>query len=364
MSTNTFYQQAETHASKANELSMDARDLFEGYKEIKKTIDRWDEIMSNTYPKVWAVFFIIISVVEFLFSLDLYVDLLPFTPWIIPIGIIVISVFISHALAARFMPSLRNKEFSDKRNSSFYAEKTDEEIWAEVKKSSNFNAVLGVFGAVVITLFIYWLSTERVAREVAAGMRINPFGVYDLLPVIFYVFEIIAGVLVLYLIRRTSKGIKAKRLKSKFDGLVRHVADETKNAVKNFEQAEENGFNLLNHTMSESIHIAFYRNKNCNPSDEVNYIAEPANVPAFVKFKVTRTDKTKPLNANVHIHSEYNYGATGASDDTGLVELKYNSFANDTIKKLFVEFSDGINCEDSVIYLTNNETPHTVLFRE
>ena len=80
MSTNTFYQQAETHASKANELSMDARDLFEGYKEIKKTIDRWDEIMSNTYPKVWAVFFIIISVVEFLFSLDLYVDLLPLLP--------------------------------------------------------------------------------------------------------------------------------------------------------------------------------------------------------------------------------------------------------------------------------------------
>jgi hypothetical protein len=364
MSATNFYQQAETHAMKANELAIDAREKLSEYSEIKKTIDRWDEIMSNTYPVVWAIFFIIISVVEFLFSIDLYVDLLPFTPWIIPIGIIVISVFISHALATKFMPSLKNKEFSDKRHSKFYGEKTDKEIWIEVKNSSNRNAILGIIAAISITFFIYWLSNERVMREMAAGIRNTPFGVYDLLPVVFYIFEIIAGVLVLYLIKRTSKGLKAKWLKSNFDGLVRHVADETKNAVKNFELAEEKGLNLLHHTISESIHIAFYRNKNCNPSDEENYIREPQNTPIFVKFKILRAEKSKPLTGSVHIHTEYNYAATGVTDDTGIVEIPFTSFTNDTIKKLIVEFIDGTNSEDSVIYQTGNQTPHTVLFRE
>lgn len=359
-----YYHQAETHALKANELAVDAREKLILYKEGKSTIDRWDEIMSNTHPGVWAVFFVIISIVEFLFSLDLYIDLLPFAPWIIPIGIIVISVFISHWLALKIMPSLRNKEFSDKRVSSFYKSHTDQQIWNEVNKNSNRNLIAGIIGTVVVTAFIYWLSNERVSREIAAGMRIAGFGVYDLLPVIFYVFEIIAGMLILYLIRRIKLGLKVSRLKRQFDKLVRIVADETRNAVDSFELAESKGFNLLQNTISESIHIAFYRNKNCNPSDEENYIAEPQNIPVQANFQLTRSDKSKTLEATVHIYSEYNFGATGATDITGLIDIPFSSFANDVIKKLIVEFGDGVNCEDSVIYQTDTPTPHRILFRE
>jgi hypothetical protein len=195
-------------------------------------------------------------------------------------------------------------------------------------------------------------------------MRTAGFGVYDLLPVVFYVFEIIAGILILYLIRRVSLGLKVSRLKKQFDKIVRTVADETRNAIDGFEQAEAKGFDLLHNTISESIHIAFYRNKNCNPSDEENYIAEPQNVAAHANFQLVRTDKTKTLEATVHIFSEYNYAATVTSDEKGLLHIPFTSFEHDVIKKVVVEFSDGTDCEDQVIYQTDNDTPHRILFRE
>ena len=359
-----YYHQAETHALKANELASDARGKLELYLENKEKLDRWDEIMSNTHPKTFAVFFVFISIAEFLFSIDLYTDLLPSAPWIIPIGIIVISIFISHALAVKIFPSLRNKEFSDKRASKYYKNHTDEEIHSEINKISTRNFILGMVAAIGITVFIYWLSNERVNRQIAAGMRANTFGVYDLMPVLFYIFEIIAGILILYLIKRTMLWIKVYRLKKHFDKLVRTVADETRNTVVSFEQAEVNGFNLLSNTISESIHIAFYRNKNCNPSDEENYIAEPKNQQAHVHFQLVRTDRTKTLEATVHVFSEYNYAATFTSDDKGLVNIPFESFDHDVVKKVIVEFGDGTNCEDQVIYQTGNATPHRILFRE
>lgn len=360
----SYYKQAEDHALKANELASDAREKLALHKELRNTIVRWDEIMANTHPGVWAFFFVIISLVEFLFSLDLYTDLLPMAPWIIPIGIIIITVFISHALATRFMPSLRNKEFSDKKHSTLYQTKTEEQIWQEVNKSSTRNMIIGLIGALLITMVIFKLSQERVIREIAAGMRTQGFGVYDLMPVIFYIFEIIAGILILYLLKRMKIGRKARKAKRAFDKLIRQISSETENAILSFETAESHGFNILEKTISESIHIAFYRNYNCNPSDEENYIAEPENIPAFVKFNITRADKAKPLNASVHVFSEYNFTATAATDETGTVKIPFTSFTGDTIKKLIVEFSDGINAEDLVTYQVNNEPAHTVLFRE
>lgn len=359
-----YYHQAESHALKANEFAADARETRSIYEELRSTIIRWDEIMANTYPWVWAVFFLIIATVEFLFSIDLYTDLLPFAPWIIPIGIIVVTVFISHAIAVRAMPSLRDKEFSDKKHNHLYQIKTDEEINEHIRKNSKTNFIIGLMAAIGITVVIFLLSKERVLREIEAGMRIKPFGAYDTMPVIFYIAEVGAGILILYLIKRVSKGIKAWRTKRMFDKLVRQVAMHTDNAVSSFETAEKNGFCIIENTISESIHIAFYRNKNCNPSDEIAYISEPANIVVHTKFKITRADNTKPLLANIHLLTEYNYTVAGATDNSGTIELEFSSFANDTIKRIIAEFSDGTDCEDSGTYSTDNSVHHTIMFRE
>lgn len=363
MAAKAYYDQAETHAASANELAADARELRKNYLDVSATIARWDEIMSNTHPVVWGIFFIIICVVEFIFSLDLYTDLLPFAPWIIPIGVIVITVFISHALAVKAMVSLRNKEFSDKKHNQAYNSFTDERIWGEIRKNSNRNMMYGILGAVVITGILLFLSFERVKREIGAGMREESFNVYDLLPVIFYVFEIIAGILVLYLFKRIGKGLKARRFRRKLDKVLRQIAYETKLAVQSFEKAEENGFNLMNHTINESVHIAFFRNKNCNPSDEEQYISEPENIASSVKIQLARTEDAKPLDATVHIQTEYNYTGTSKSGKDGLVEINLETFANDKVKKVIAEFADGTDASDEVNFIMANDTPHGLLFR-
>jgi hypothetical protein len=208
------------------------------------------------------------------------------------------------------------------------------------------------------------MSKERVEREIAAVMRLKGFGFYDALPVLFYIAEIVTGVYVVYLLKRLWKSLKAKNLGRKLQQLVKQVSHYTEQVLGSFERAETEGFNILEKTISESIHIAFYRNKNCNPSDEENYIAEPQNIPLTAKFRITRADKAKALNAMMHIHTEYNYSSTAATDDNGMVEHNFQSFAGDTVKKLIVEFSDGVNCEDTGVYQTGNTNPHTVLFRE
>lgn len=364
MLAQSYYNQAEKDALKANELAADARETRESLIRVRGILDRWAEIMSHNPITIFTLIFILVSIGEYLISVELYTDLLPRAPFIIPLAIIGISVVISHWLAYKFINGFRLMEFDDKRQSSLLRSKTDEQIWQMVNRKSNFNFYAGLVAAILITIFIYFMSKERVDREIAAGMREKGFGFYDALPVLFYIAEIITGVYVVYLLKRLRKQVKANSLSKKLQKLVRQVAHLTEECIRSFERAETEGFNILEKTISESIHIAYYRNKNCNPSDEEVYIAEPVNVLLNAKFRLTRADKTKPLNATIHIHTEYNYAATAASEDSGLVEYIFSSFAGDTVKKLIVEFSDGVNCEDTGIYQTNNTTPHTLLFRE
>lgn len=364
MEVRNLYQQAEKHAEKANELALDAREKLVIYKQLVELLKRWEEMMSQNPITLWTILFVLMAVGEFLVSIDLYIDLLPRAPWIIPLVIIGFSVVISHWLAYKFIPGLREIEFDSKRTSSSYHKRTDDDLRLEINRKSNLTLAVGLVFSIAITIVVYNLSQERVEREIGAGMRIKGFGFYDALPVIFYIAEIITGVYVVYLLKRLGKSFKAWRIKKRFDKLVRAVAHETNETIHSFETAEKSGLDLMSNTISESIHIAFYRNKNCNPSDEENYIKEPQNLQTFVKFQLIRSDKTKPLMANVHVYSEYNYAGVSASDDSGLVEIPFSSFENDTIKRVVVEFSDDVNTEDAVIYKTGNDTPHRILFRE
>lgn len=364
MPANSYYQQAESHALKANELAADAREKNQVYQELKSTLQNWADMMGQNPIAIWTLIFVMVAIGEYLVSYDLYLDLLPRAPYIIPIAIIGISVVISHWLAHKFIDGLRQIEFEHKRHSPVMKKYTDEQIWAKVNNKANLNFVIGLLAATVFSVIIYYLSKERVQREIDAGMRTAGFGLYDSLPVVLYVAEVITGTYVVYLLQRMGKLLKAWMLKNQFDKMVRQMAMETKEAVQSFETAEQNGFSLITNTISESIHIAFYRNKNCNPSDELNYIAEPQNTDVFIRLIIDRADASLSCKATVQVFTEYNYCATGASDDKGLVEIAFRSFAGDTVKKIVAGFTDSSQGTQSGTYLTNNTNPHRVLFRE
>ncbi|NLJ07110.1 MAG: hypothetical protein GX437_05520 [Sphingobacteriales bacterium] len=358
-----YYRQSERKATKAGELLADANDLYKRYKELSDVIKNWDNYMANAYPIVFTIALIIIAVIEYLFSINLYKDLLKQAPWVIAVGLIIGTIFISHLFMLALSKHAREKEFYDRKRNPANNDKTDDEIKAEIKKTGRRNLIWGIFLATIFTVFILIMSNDRVHREIDAGMRNKPFGFYDLWPVIFYIIEVFVGMFALYMFVRIYKGIVRARIKSKFDKLLKTISSLTSSACTDFEKAEELGFDTFNETIAESLHIAFYRNNNCNPGEEEEFLKSPENKNAFVRFKINRADDSKPLIANVHILTQYNFSATGISDKDGLAEINFTSFDNDTVRKITVEFSDGTNAEDNVNFPVNNDAHHGILFR-
>jgi len=358
----TYYKQAEGHAIRANELAADARETRTRLKETRELIKHWDEIMADNPVTIFAFIFVLVALGEFVISLELYQDLLPGFYFIIPLVIIGITIVVSHWLAGKFIASFRVMEYDLKRNSKFYSHLTDEQLRTEIKRKVNLNFIYGLLLGLGITLVIFYLSVERVNLELEAGLRTKGFGFYDSLPVLFYIAEIFTGVYIMYLMKRIKKAWLAHRLARKLETMISLMVQFTNETITSFERSEQEGYNILENTVSESIHIAYYRNKECNPADEENYIAEPVNTKLAAGFQIKRADPSKALNATVHLHTEYNYVTSAASNEKGEVEFLFESFPGDLIKKIIVEFSDGVNCEDTGSYLTDNKLPHALLF--
>jgi hypothetical protein len=87
-----YYNQAEGFAIKANELAADAREKYIIFKNLTAKIKKWDEIMEHNPMIIFSIIFVIVAIGEYFVSVDLYIDLLPRFPWIIPLAIIGISV--------------------------------------------------------------------------------------------------------------------------------------------------------------------------------------------------------------------------------------------------------------------------------
>jgi len=359
---NNYYRQSEIQAHKVTENLSVAKEKYILLNELKEVLNRWDEIMGNAYPVIWSIILVIVAIVEYLFSIELYKDLLRFTPWIIPIGIIVITIFISHLFATSISKHMRDKVLYDRKRSIHEKNKTYETIENDIKKTARRNLIYAIILSVTITIFILFLSIERVNREISAAIRSKPFGFYDLLPVIFYIAEVFAGMFVLYLIKRIALGIKMWNIKKKFNKLLVKISLLTSEACRSFEKAEQLGYDTIRNTIAESLHIVFYRNKNCNLAEIEDFIKDPESEDVSVSFQISRSDKSKTLMANVHTISEYNFPASSVSNENGIVNITYKTFSNDIIRKLIVEFGDGQTLEDEVNYSVNNKVPHGILF--
>ena len=166
MPANSYYQQAEAHALKANELASDAREKNVLYQELKNCLNSWADMMGQNPIAIWTLIFVLVAIGEYLVSYDLYVDLMPRAPYIIPIAIIGMSVVISHWLAHKFIGGLRQIEFEHKRQSPVMKKQTDEQIWGKVNRVANLNFAIGLLAALVFSVIIFYLSKERDRKSV------------------------------------------------------------------------------------------------------------------------------------------------------------------------------------------------------
>lgn len=360
-----LYSISDEVASRANSASKRARDTFNRLKPNEEKLDQWDKIMSNAYVVPFTIAFVVICILEYYFSREIYRDILPQAPWIIGVGIIFISIVIAELMVGVLSSHIRNKRFFEEKKVTSNATKPDSDIRKNVMKHAKGQFVFGVILFVSIGTAIFYFSKERVSREIAAGIRESAFGIQDILPVLFYVLEVLAGLFVFYLFKRSVLAVSNWVKRKKYSKEVGVSRQYTSDVCKYFDNAEKKGYNTFLDDVSNNIHLAFYRNKHQNTNQQhQNYIDEPEKENQSFKAKFLNS-KSQPIKVTIDILTEYKFTESKTSNDNGNIEMQLSSYPHDQIKQFKITYfkneSQKITEEISGNYSLNNQTPYEII---
>ena len=359
-----LYSISDEVAARANSASKRARDTFKILKPNEEKLSQWDKIMSNAYVVPFSIAFVVICILEYYFSREIYRDILPQAPWVIGIGIIFISIVIAELLVGILSSHIRNKRFFEEKKILSNKSKPDSDIRKGVLKHTKGQAIFGFILFVAIGAAIFYFSKERVAREIAAGIRESAFGIQDVLPVLFYVLEVLAGLFVFYLFKRSVVAISNWRNRKRYSKEVEFSRLHTSESCKYFDDAEKKGYNTFLDDVSNNIHLGFYRNKHQNTNQQhKNYVDEPEKALQRFKAKFLSLNE-KPLKVTVDVLTEYKFKSSKTSDANGTIDLEINSYPEDQIKQFRITYFDDNNqkkIEDiSGNYSLDNETVYEI----
>jgi len=360
-----LYTISDEVASRANSAAKRARDTYKLLKPNEEKIGDWDKIMSNAYVVPFFIAFVVICVLEYYFSREIYRDILPQAPWIIGVGIIFISIVIAELMVGVLSTHIRNKRFYEENKVSSNANKPESDIRKGVYKHAIGQFIFGVILFFAIGIAIFYFSKERVAREIAAGIRESAFGIQDVLPVLFYVLEVLAGLFVFYLFKRSVLAISNRLKRKRYSKEVEVSRQRTSEACKYFDDAEKKGYNTFLDDVSNNIHLAFYRNKHQNTTQQhQNYVEEPEKKSQTFNARFLNS-KSEPIKVTIDILTEYKFSESKTSTDSGEVNMNINSYPEDQIKQFKVTyFKDGDNKTIEEIlgnYSLDNNEPYEVV---
>ncbi|OEK09526.1 hypothetical protein A8C32_12520 [Flavivirga aquatica] len=338
-----LYTISDEVASRANSASKRARDTFEILKPNEEKLKQWDKIMSNAYVVPFTIAFVVICILEYYFSREIYRDILPQAPWVIGVGIIFISIVIAELLVGILSSHIRNKRFFEEKKIPSNNSKPDSDITKGVLKHAKGQAILGFILFSAIGAAIFYFSKERVARELAAGIRESAFGIQDILPVLFYVLEVLSGLFVFYLFKRSVVAISNWRNRKKYSKEVEFTRLHTSESCKYFDDAEKKNYNTFLDDVSNNIHLGFYRNKHQNTNQQhQNYVEEPEKISQRFKAQFLNLND-KPLKLTVDVLTEYKFKASKTADANGIIDLEINSYPEDQIKQFRITYFDENN---------------------
>ncbi len=360
-----LYSISDEVASRANSASKRARDTFDILKPDEEKLSQWDKIMSNAYVVPFSIAFVVICILEYYFSREIYRDILPQAPWVIGIGIIFISIVIAELMVGMLSSHIRNKRFFEEKKIASNSSTPESDIRAGVFKHARGQFAFGIVLFIAIGAAIFYFSKERVAREIAAGIRESVFGIQDILPVLFYVLEVLAGLFVFYLFKRSVLAYKNYKNRKKYSNEVEVSRLHTSESCKYFDNAEKEGYNTFLDDVSNNIHLAFYRNKHQNTNQQhLNYVSEPEKVQQNFKAKFTKVSGGAS-QVTVDLLTEYKFKESKTSDANGVIDMMINSYPEDQIKQFRITYFNESNekqIEDiSGNYSLDNETPYEIM---
>ncbi|MCB0778507.1 MAG: hypothetical protein KDC03_03000 [Flavobacteriales bacterium] len=352
------YDLAADAASTANTIAGQARVVRKEQLELEERLRNWDSIMSTVPYQILTIIFIIVCVVEYYFSREIYREMPGGHPIAYALGFIAVAVFISELLVLRLVHHKRIWKRYELRRDPNHADLLDEEMEAKVKRQADQQALFGVLLLIGMCTLLFYFSLRRVELEQQAGERVGGFGPEDIAPIVLYVVEVLTGLFVWYLLRRSYLGWKKGSLARRFRKLVTQCADITAQAVKKLKDAVHAGYDTSD--MSDNLREAVFRDRLRDENEADTYVAP-----------IPRTKRTARLillsggaqvDGLVTAYTEFHAVSSGGTT-AGRIDLVLDTFEGDTVCRIVVQEGGVGNGEKEITgsFTLDSADPHRIL---
>jgi len=240
---NNQYRYAVELAQDANHAAEYGRETFESYSYQRDRMIEWDRTLapSRATALAFVVLFPVIAIAEYLFSEELYRDVLPRYPWAMGLIFAVLAIVIAELIVYRFFEAKRQWKANELSRSELWKIQPEAVINKQVIKITQRQLIIGMMLFITMAAILFYMSCDRVNRMIDTGVRVNTFGPIDLLPVILYVVEVFTGIFIWYIILRLFLGLQVASLRRKFNAAARQSNELTIDAVQEFIIAKELG---------------------------------------------------------------------------------------------------------------------------
>ena len=359
------YEKANQNALLANAQTAEAKKVITEYKDQKERLENWKRIMSMQPILFFTGVFILVAIAEFVFSYEIYREMIPNAPYIIAIGFFGFGIILSELIVYYYSKRKRELKFYEARRNPLNDGKIDADIKKHIKKKAIITFVLGIIGTILLLLIIYKFSVSRAMLEISSGERVSPIGVQDWLPLLLYIAEIFTGIYIVYLFKKLGIQLRVAKLKRKLENLINSIKENTAEAINNYQQAEKEDYDPFALTVSDDLNTAYYRKINKSIDDKEAYINIPDKVPDYFNVKLVDTEG-KPLAKHISVITKYKFTDTGNSDNDGNCNIVINTYPNDSVQFIFVRDAANSTEYHSIVanYDLNENEVYTLIIDE
>ena len=184
-----FYEISNDLAASSNTHTAEARIVRKEFLDENDRLENWKKIMSMVPVNLFTFFFVAVAIAEFIFSYEIYREMIPGAPWVMAIAFFGVGIILSEFIVYFFSKAKRQLLLYENKRNPINKSKIDADLLAEIKKKSLVYFIIGIIGTLILLFVIYNFSIDRANLEISAGERVAPIGIRDWLPLILYVFE-------------------------------------------------------------------------------------------------------------------------------------------------------------------------------
>ncbi len=340
------YEKANQNALTADAQTAEARKTIKEYNDQKDRLNKWEQIMSMEPVSIFMFIFIAVAIAEFIFSYEIYREMIPRAPYVMAIAFFGVGILLSELIVYLYSKRKRELKLYEAKRNPLNADKIDSDLKKSIKKDAVIYFILGIVGAIALLIVIYKFSISRALLEISSGERTSKVGIQDWLPLILYAFEIFLGIYFFYFFKKIAIQLKVSKLNRKLEKLINSIKENTAEAINNYQQAEKENYDPFALAISDDLNTAYYRKINKSIEDKEEYVNIEPKTEDYFNVKLVDT-KGNPLSKHISIITKYKFTDTGYSDKEGNCKIILETYPNDSVQYIFIR-----NAANSAEYKT------------